>query len=118
MKQTPSTERYGTMLLMRQFDEACLEGVPTFEIHGELHTGIGQEAIGAGMLGILRDGDALVSTHRNHFHAIAKGVPVRDLLAEIMRRKRAFAVGEEVTCTHSIPSVIFRQLELLEPLYP
>jgi pyruvate dehydrogenase E1 component alpha subunit len=93
MNQAPSIERYGTMLLMRQFEEACLEGVPTFEIHGELHTGIGQEAIGAGMVGVLRDGDALVSTHRNHFHAIAKGVPLRSLLAEIYEKETGLCRG-------------------------
>ncbi|MEY3711008.1 MAG: hypothetical protein RLZZ99_829, partial [Actinomycetota bacterium] len=29
---------------MRHFELACLEGVPTREIHGELHTAVGQEA--------------------------------------------------------------------------
>lgn len=62
------------MARMRAFDEACLEGVPTFEIHGELHTGIGQEAIEAGIASTLRPGDALVSTHRNHYHAHAVAV--------------------------------------------
>jgi pyruvate dehydrogenase E1 component alpha subunit len=65
------------MAHMRAFEEACLEGIGTGEIHGELHVGIGQEAIGAGMVGVLRDYDAVVSTHRNNLHAIAKGVPLR-----------------------------------------
>ncbi len=38
-------KHYKLMLTMRHFEEACLEGVPTGEIHGELHTGIGQEAM-------------------------------------------------------------------------
>jgi len=67
---------------MRAFDMACLEGVPTREVHGELHTGIGQEAVGAGMVGFLKREDAVVSTHRNHFHALAKGVPPRELMAD------------------------------------
>jgi len=81
------------MLQMRHFDEACLEGVPTLEIHGELHTGIGQEAIAAGMIGALAPGDALVSTHRNHYHAIAKGVPLRPLLAEIYEKESGLCHG-------------------------
>jgi acetoin:2,6-dichlorophenolindophenol oxidoreductase subunit alpha len=93
MTSVPSIERYAAMLQMRHFDEACLEGVPTLEIHGELHTGIGQEAIGAGMVGQLRDDDAVVSTHRNHYHAIAKGVPLRALLAEIYEKETGLCRG-------------------------
>jgi TPP-dependent pyruvate/acetoin dehydrogenase alpha subunit len=81
------------MVGMRHFEEACLEGVASREIHGELHTAIGQEAIGGGMLGALRDKDALVSTHRNHVHALAKGVPVEALLAEIYERETGLCRG-------------------------
>jgi pyruvate dehydrogenase E1 component alpha subunit len=81
------------MTRMRQFDRACLEGVPTKEIHGELHTGIGQEAIAAGMAGWLHGGDALVSTHRNHFHGLVKGTDPRALLAEIYERATGLCGG-------------------------
>lgn len=81
------------MLWMREFELACLEGVPTREIHGELHTGIGQEAIAAGIVGALRADDALCSTHRNHLHAIAKGVDMRAMLAEIFERETGLCGG-------------------------
>jgi pyruvate dehydrogenase E1 component alpha subunit len=81
------------MLWMREFELACLEGVPTREIHGELHTGIGQEAIAAGLVGSLRADDALCSTHRNHLHAIAKGVDMRAMLAEIFERETGLCGG-------------------------
>jgi pyruvate dehydrogenase E1 component alpha subunit len=86
-------EHFRTMLTMRHFDEACLEGVPTGEIHGELHTGIGQEAIGAALKACLEPGDAVVSTHRNHYHAIAAGVPPRDMLAEIFEKETGLCKG-------------------------
>jgi len=76
-------DRFGYMVWMREFELSCLKGVPTREIHGELHLGVGQEAIGAGIAGFLRADDALASTHRNHLHAIAKGVDMRAMLAEI-----------------------------------
>jgi pyruvate dehydrogenase E1 component alpha subunit len=81
------------MLWMREFELACLEGVPTREIHGELHTGIGQEAIAAGLVGSLRADDALCSTHRNHLHAIAKGVDMKAMLAEIFERETGLCGG-------------------------
>lgn len=86
-------ERFGYMLWMRHFELTCLQGVPTKEIHGELHTGVGQEAISAGMVGHLQQDDALCSTHRNHLHAIAKGVDMRAMLAEIFERKTGLCGG-------------------------
>lgn len=81
------------MVWMREFELACLEGVPTREIHGELHTAVGQEAIGAGLAGFLRADDALASTHRNHLHAIAKGVDLRAMLAEIFEKETGLCGG-------------------------
>ena len=86
-------QRYTYMVWMREFELACLEGVPTREIHGELHTAIGQEAIGAGMAGFLRADDAMCSTHRNHLHAIAKGVDMRKMMAEIFERDSGLCGG-------------------------
>jgi len=90
---TTLRERFGYMMWMREFELACLEGVPTREIHGELHTAVGQEAIGAGMAGFLRADDALTSTHRNHLHAIAKGVDMRAMLAEIFEKETGLCGG-------------------------
>jgi acetoin:2,6-dichlorophenolindophenol oxidoreductase subunit alpha len=86
-------DRFRLMARMRAFEEACLQGVEAGEIHGELHVSIGQEAIAAGMAGALRENDALVSTHRSHVHAIAKGVPLRPLLAEIFERETGLCRG-------------------------
>ncbi len=89
---TSLLDRYRFMVLVRRFEEACLQGVRTKEIHGELHTAIGQEAIAAGLLG-LRDDDALVSTHRNHGHALAKGVDPYPLMAEIFEKATGLCGG-------------------------
>lgn len=86
-------QRWGYMVWMREFELACLEGVPTREIHGELHTAVGQEAIGAGMAGFLRADDSMSSTHRNHLHAIAKGVDMRSMMAEIFEKETGLCGG-------------------------
>ncbi|RDC75392.1 thiamine pyrophosphate-dependent dehydrogenase E1 component subunit alpha [Rhodovulum sp. 12E13] len=85
--------RFRRMAAMRAFDEACLEALRRKAIHGELHVGLGQEAIGAGMAESLRPEDAVVSTHRNHFHGLAKGVDRRALLAEICEREAGLCRG-------------------------
>lgn len=91
--QTRLLDRYRLMRVMRAFDEACLEGARLGTVHGELHLAIGQEGIAAGMAGALRDSDALVSTHRNHFHGIVKGVPLAAMLAEIFERSSGLCGG-------------------------
>lgn len=86
-------ERYESMVLMRRFEEVCAAGAESGEIHGELHLAVGHEGIAGGMLGVLREDDALVSTHRAHQHALAKGVPVEPLLAEIFERETGLCGG-------------------------
>ena len=93
MNEPSLLELYQTMLDMRHFEEACLEGVPTREIHGELHTGIGQEAVAAGLAPWFRPGDAAVSTHRNHLHGLARGVDPYRLMAEIFEREDGLCRG-------------------------
>ncbi|MGQ0670392.1 MAG: thiamine pyrophosphate-dependent enzyme [Actinomycetota bacterium] len=86
-------DRYRDMVKMRRFDEAVLEALTAGEIAGEMHLAIGQEAIAAGMVGTLRESDALVSTHRAHYHAIAKGVQLRPLAAELFHRETGLCRG-------------------------
>ena len=77
---------YETVLRMRLLEEAVGAAVGTGEIHGEMHLGIGQEMVSAVMGPHLRPQDALVSTHRPHLHALAKGVDPVQMLAELLER--------------------------------
>ena len=87
-------DQHRLMLRMRAFEDACAEGIKTGELRGELHLASGQEAIAAGMAGIIQPADWMVSTHRPHQHAIAKGVPLRPLLAEIYEKADGLAGGK------------------------
>ena len=57
---------YRLMCVFRRFEEVVGEAAETGEIHGEMHLGIGQEAIAAALSSALRSSDAVVSTHRAH----------------------------------------------------
>jgi pyruvate dehydrogenase E1 component alpha subunit len=74
------------MFLMRRFEEAVADGVADGRIHGEMHLGIGQESVAAALQAVLQEGDALVSTHRAHLHALAIGVDPVQMLAELFER--------------------------------
>ena len=95
MLMTPTlADHYRLMTRMRAFEDVCALGIGTGELRGELHLATGQEAIAAGMVGALRPGDWMVSTHRPHLHAIAKGVALRPLLAEIYEKGDGLAGGK------------------------
>jgi acetoin:2,6-dichlorophenolindophenol oxidoreductase subunit alpha len=77
---------YRLMCVFRRFEELVGDAVASGEIHGEMHLGIGQEAIAAALSSVLRSSDAVVSTHRAHLHALALGVDPIALLAEVLER--------------------------------
>jgi len=81
-----AVETYRTLFLYRRFEEEVGAAVVTGEIHGEMHLGIGQEAIAVALGSVLKPGDAVVSTHRPHLHALAQGVDPVAMLAELLER--------------------------------
>lgn len=78
---------YRLMCVFRRFEEVVAEAVMSGEVHGEMHLGIGQEAIAAALSGVLKPSDAVVSTHRAHLHGLALGVDPVALLAEVLERQ-------------------------------
>ena len=66
-------------LLEDRLQELCLKGEA-----GDLHFNKGQEAIPVGVCAALRETDYVVTHHRTIAHAIAKAVPLRPLIAEVL----------------------------------
>lgn len=62
-------------------------------IGGAVHLSIGQEAVSVGVCTHLRDDDLIVSSHRSHGHAIAKGCGLKEALAELMGRETGLSKG-------------------------
>lgn len=77
---------YGEMLLLRQFDQLCLDLKKKDLIFSGYHPYEGQEAVAVGFCAALRRDDALLSTHRPHCHAVAKGCTLEAVLTEMMGR--------------------------------
>jgi TPP-dependent pyruvate/acetoin dehydrogenase alpha subunit len=83
----PAPERllrlYRDMVLVRRFEEVVNELYLQGHIPSTLHLYIGQEAVAVGVCAALRSDDYLLSTHRPHGHALAKGVSPGAILAEL-----------------------------------
>jgi pyruvate dehydrogenase E1 component alpha subunit len=96
-------ELYSTMVLCRTYEEAILREYhadkgPGFDIGkglvpGEMHLSAGQEPVAAGVCAHLTVDDALTATHRPHHLAIAHGVDLRRMTAEIFGRETGLGRG-------------------------
>ena len=60
---------------------------------GPSHLYLGEEAVAAGAIGALNDNDLITSTYRGHGHAIAKGVPMKPLMAELFGKATGTCKG-------------------------
>ncbi len=74
------------MRLIRHTEEALARCHQRGLVHGACHTYVGQEAIATGVCAHLGDADVVFSTHRGHGHALAKGVPPEQVMAELFGR--------------------------------
>ena len=82
-----------TMYKIRLFEERTKKLFKQNYIFGALHLYIGEEAIATGACATLNKDDYVVSTHRGHGHAIAKGAELKYMLAELMGRKTGYSGG-------------------------
>jgi len=71
------------MSRIRIFEERCVELYSAGKIRGFLHVAVGEEAVAAGVMEALTPDDAVVSTYREHGHALARGVPMDAVMAEM-----------------------------------
>jgi pyruvate dehydrogenase E1 component alpha subunit len=75
-----------TMLLIRRFEERAGEMYAKAKIGGFLHLAIGEEATIVGAARALRETDYLISTYRSHGHALVRGTPPENVMAELFGR--------------------------------
>jgi len=84
---------YRQMVQIRRTEEQLARSHQQGLIPGACHTYIGQEAVATGVCAHLRADDVVFSTHRGHGHALAKGVPPRQVIAELFGRATGCSQG-------------------------
>jgi pyruvate dehydrogenase E1 component alpha subunit len=82
------------MLLGRRFEEKAAESYALGKIGGFCHLYIGQEAVAVGALSTLRDDDYVLSAYREHVQALVKGIPSREVMAELYGRSGGCSRGK------------------------
>lgn len=81
------------MLRIRRFEERCAELYSQSQIRGFLHLAIGEEACAVGVMEALLPRDAVVATYREHGHALARGITMRAVMAELEGRMEGCSRG-------------------------
>jgi acetoin:2,6-dichlorophenolindophenol oxidoreductase subunit alpha len=84
---------YRTAVTIRRFEQRAVEQYRLGNIRGYLHLYLGEEAIAVGSIAALEPDDYIVSTHRGHGHAIAKGHDPRRMMAELFGRETGYCRG-------------------------
>ena len=84
---------YRGMVVIRRTEEALARAHAGGLVHGACHTYVGEEAVATGVCAHLRTDDTVLSTHRGHGHALAKGVPPREVMAELFGRATGCSRG-------------------------
>nr|YP_009402657.1 pyruvate dehydrogenase E1 component alpha subunit [Compsopogon caeruleus]ARX96015.1 pyruvate dehydrogenase E1 component alpha subunit [Compsopogon caeruleus] len=80
------------MLLGRNFEDMCAQMYYRGKMFGFVHLYNGQEAVSTGIIKALKQDDYVCSTYRDHVHALSKGVPANQVMAELF--------GKETGCSH------------------
>ncbi len=81
------------MIRIRRFEEKCYELYTQEKIRGFLHLYDGEEAVAVGVSAALEERDRVVSTYREHGHALARGMSMESALAEMYGKATGCAGG-------------------------
>jgi pyruvate dehydrogenase E1 component alpha subunit len=84
---------YTEMLRIRRFEEAAARSYTQGKISGFLHLYIGQEAIAVATADLMKPGDRVVTTYRDHGFAIALGCDPGACMAELYGKKDGLVGG-------------------------
>ncbi len=81
------------MLLIRKFEEKAAEEYTKTKIRGFLHLYIGEEAVATGVVQALMQEDNILSTYREHGHALARGMDPAVIMAEMYGNQEGCSKG-------------------------
>src|SRR6266571_5236051 len=87
-------ELYRTQVVIREAEQRAYDLFLQNLVKGTSHLSLGQEAVAAGFAGAMRPRDLSFCTYRGHAHTLARGVPVEQVLGELMGRDNGLMRGK------------------------
>lgn len=83
-----------SMLAIRYSEEQIMELFLANLVRGSTHLAIGQEACAVGVAAVLKEGDTVTCTYRGHHHALALGMSLKAMMAEMMGKSSGCCRGK------------------------
>jgi TPP-dependent pyruvate/acetoin dehydrogenase alpha subunit len=87
-------ELYRSQVNIREAEQRAFDLFLQNLVKGTSHLSLGQEAIAAGFGTAMKPGDLSFCTYRGHAHTLARGVPVEQVLGELMQRDNGLMRGK------------------------
>ena len=87
-------ELYRTQVVLREAEQRAFDLFLQNLVKGTSHLSLGQEAVAAGFAVAMKPGDLSFCTYRGHAHTLARGVPVEQVLGELMQRDNGLMRGK------------------------
>jgi len=87
-------ELYRSQVNIREAEQRAFDLFLQNLVKGTSHLSLGQEAVAAGFGTAMKPGDLSFCTYRGHAHTLARGVPVEQVLGELMQRDNGLMRGK------------------------
>lgn len=94
MTKENRVDLFRTMMRIRRFEERSLRAYQAKKIGGFLHLYIGQEAVAVGCCSLMGKNDHVITAYRDHGHAIAVGMGLNELMAELYGKATGCSKGK------------------------
>lgn len=85
---------YRMMSTIRQFEVKCAQSYQQQKVGGFCHLYVGQEAVAVGSLAATRPQDYIITAYRDHGHALARGMDMASLFAELYGKSTGCSRGK------------------------
>ena len=93
MDKKEQLELYRQMVLIRRLEERGAELYQQGKIGGFMHLYIGQEAVSTGLISARKPQDRVITAYRDHGVAINCGIPVHQVIAELLGKATGISKG-------------------------
>ncbi len=85
---------FRTQVEIRESEQRAFDLFLQNLVKGTSHLSLGQEAVAAGFAAAMKPGDLSFCTYRGHAHTLARGVPIEQVLGELMQRDNGLMRGK------------------------
>jgi len=87
-------ELYRQMVRIRRFEQVSLKHYNQGKMGGFLHLYIGQESLAVGTVSLMGENDHIITAYRDHGHALAVGMSMRECMAELYGKATGCSRGK------------------------